>query len=55
MKLLRGFYKERAKKVIAGSVHTYEHIMKLHAEKIGITSESTRWGSCNGHAKLYFS
>lgn len=53
--LLKGFYKERAKKVITDRVHTYEQIMKLHAEKIGITSASTRWGSCSGHARLNFS
>lgn len=29
--------------------------MKLYAEKIDITSASTCWGSCNGHARLYFS
>ncbi|MGN0107179.1 MAG: M48 family metallopeptidase [Hominilimicola sp.] len=53
--VLGSFYKASAQKILPDMVHRKEQIMNLYANKIGITSAKTRWGSCSGRNNINFS
>lgn len=52
--VLKKFYIQKAKEIIPARLHEYEKIMDLYASKVGITSASTRWGSCSGKNSINF-
>ena len=52
---LGSFYKAPAQKFLPDMVHSKEQVMNLYANKIGITSAKTRWGSCSGRNNINFS
>lgn len=53
--VLGNFYKTSAQTLLPSMVRAKEQVMNLHANKIGITSAKTRWGSCSGTNNLNFS
>ncbi len=53
--VLGNFYKTAAQKILPDMVHSKEQMMNLYANKIGVTSAKTRWGSCSGKNNINFS
>lgn len=52
---LAEFYRIKAKELIPPIVHRAESRMGMYANKISITSATTRWGSCSDKNNLNFS
>ena len=52
---LEGWYKKRAKEIIAPQTEKHAKAHDLTFAKIGITSAKRRWGSCNNKGSINFS
>jgi predicted metal-dependent hydrolase len=51
---LTSWYKQQARKIILERVHHYSRISGLSYKSVGLTSATTRWGSCSSQKTLNF-